>query len=455
MAKDVDCIVIGAGVAGLVTARELRSRGRTVTVLEARERVGGRTLSTALGGARLDLGGQWIGPRQHHVIALLEELGLRTFPQHHEGRTVLIRGGRRRTYAGTVPPLPLLGLADLFFAGRAIDRAATSLENAPPGRLGEWDTQSLEAWLQRHTRTDSARFVLRNVARAILAVEPSELSFLYFVDYIRRGGTLEEVAGIAGGAQETRVVLGMQSLAERLAASLGDHVVLDAPVLTVEQTSEFLIVRTVRGAHTARRAVVTVPPALAGRIHFTSTLPARRDSAMQRLPMGATIKYLATYDRPFWRAAGLSGEASTDSGSILMTMDACSADGSVAALVAFSVGAAARRMAELSAAERRVAVLVELERLFGQQAGHPTRFIEHSWVDDPWSRGCYVGVPGPGVWSSLGAVLREPCGHVHWAGGETALQWPGIDGAIESGRRAAREVHASLGGITKDREARA
>ncbi len=102
---------------------------------------------------------------------------------------------------------------------------------------------------------------------------------------------------------------GAQSVALGLAAGLGSRVVLAAPVRTIEHGDGKVRVRTDAGEWTASRAIVAVPPALAGRIAYDPPLPAMRDELTQRYPMGATIKLHALYDRAFWRDEGYSGEA--------------------------------------------------------------------------------------------------------------------------------------------------
>jgi monoamine oxidase len=159
------------------------------------------------------------------------------------------------------------------------------------------------------------------------------------------------------------------------------------------------------------------------------------------MPMGSVIKYIAVYNRPFWREAGFSGEAFSDTGITVTTFDDSSPDGSVPALVSFSDGEVARVWSERTPEERRRAVLAEFVRFFGPAAANPVEFVEKNWLEEPWSRGCYVGVMAPGTMTAWGGALREPCGRIHWAGTETATKWMGyIDGAIESGERAAQEV---------------
>ncbi|WP_394836482.1 FAD-dependent oxidoreductase [Pendulispora rubella] len=444
-----DCIVVGAGVSGLVTARELERRGRSVTVLEARDRVGGRTLSPSFGGARLDVGGQWIGPRQRHIAELVRELGLATFPQHHAGSKLLARGEDTVRYGGVFafPRMSPWAMIDLLLARRRLARSLAELEPERPWASRDaraWDALTFEAWMNKNIRTQGARFLLSNVVRAVVAAEPEEISFLFFLDFLRRGGSLDETVGIPGGAQETRIVEGMQSVSERMASALGEAVHLGEPVRAIHQRDRWVEVITDRETHTGRFVVVSVPPAIAARIRYGVSLGRDRERLMDRLPMGSVIKFVVQYETPFWRQAGLSGEAASDRGIILMTMDATAANGSVAALVAFSLGKQGRYWAKRPPEERKRAALAELTHLFGPKAAHPVRFEEKVWVDDPWTGGCYCAVPGPGTLTSFGDALRASCGRIHWAGCETALEWPGVDGAVESGKRAAGEVQGRL-----------
>ncbi|WP_394846926.1 FAD-dependent oxidoreductase [Pendulispora brunnea] len=444
-----DCIVVGAGVSGLVTARELVRRGHAVTVLEAQDRVGGRTLSVSFDGRRLDIGGQWIGPRQKHIAELVRELGLGTFPQHHAGSKLLARGEDTFRYGGVfaLPRVSPWAMLDLFVARRRLHRGLARLDPRRPWASPDaraWDAITLEAWMNENVRTKDARFLLSNIARAVLAAEPDEVSFLFFLDFLRRGGTLDETAGIAGGAQETRIIEGMQTVSERMASALPEPVHLGEPVRAIRQRDRAVEVVTDRETYAGRFVAISVPPALAARIDYSVPLGRERQRLMDQLPMGSVIKFLVQYETPFWRQAGLSGEAASDRGTILMTMDATSSDGGVAALVAFSLGTSGRHWAKRTADERKRAVLAELAHLFGPKAARPVRFEEKVWVDDPWSGGCYCAVPGPGALTAFGDALRATCGRIHWAGCETAFQWPGVDGAVESGKRAAQEVHARL-----------
>jgi monoamine oxidase len=446
--QTADVLIVGAGVAGLIAARELVKRNRSCLLLEARDRVGGRTFTQKLGKDWVDVGGQWIGPTQDRLAALARELDVPIFPQHHEGKKVLSWGGKLSTFKGSLPWLSLatqleLGLLDLRVKRYGKTFAADAPWNAR--RAAEWDGETVESWKRKHLRARGSRLFLDIVVRAVFTSEPRDLSFLYFLSYIKSGHGLEMLTSIPGGAQESRFVGGAQKLSIRMAEALGNRVVLECPVWSLEQTSDSVTLETARGTFRGRYVILAIPPLLAGRIRYASALPPRREQLMTRMPMGSCIKYVATYERAFWREAGFSGEVFSDTGPTTTTFDDSSHDGSQPALVTFSDGGAARVWGDRPPEERRQAVLAEFARFFGPQAAHPTGFIEKNWGDDPWSGGCYAGVMGPGVMTDCGSALRQPCGRIHWAGTETAVEWTGyIDGAIESGQRAAGEVAARL-----------
>ncbi|MEO7002084.1 MAG: flavin monoamine oxidase family protein [Ktedonobacterales bacterium] len=447
-ATDVDVIVVGAGLAGLVAARSVQQAGRSVRVLEARDRVGGRLLSQRIGGEMLDLGGQWIGPGQERIAQLARDLGVKTFPQFHQGRKVLAINGRRSTYRNTVPSLPVLSLIDLQLAITRVERLARQIPLATPGwakRASEWDAMTLEDWKRAHVRSQDARAVLDGAVRAIFAAEPAELSFLFFLAYLHSSGGLMKLAEIEHGAQQDRFVGGAQQIPQRLAEELGERVVLKAPVTAITQDDTGVTVHSERGAYRAQYVIVATPPLLTKDITFTPALPTARQQLMAAMPMGSIIKCVAVYDRPFWRERGFSGEILSDDAPFAVTFDDSPAEGGQGALVAFLLGESARTWRERSAGERRAAVLDHITRAFGAAAAEPLAYVEQDWIGEQWSKGCYVGIMGPGTLTAYGAALREPAGRIYWAGTETAIVGQGyMDGAVESGERTAREVQADV-----------
>lgn len=445
MDERCDVAIVGAGLAGLTAARRLHAAGRSVLVLEARDRVGGRTESRRVGDEVLDLGGQWIGPAQHRVRDLADELGLARFDQHHRGDKLLEIDGRVRRYRGLVPSIGPLGLVELGRAMLEVDALGAGVPLAHPWEARHatrWDRQSVATWSRRMLRTREARACFDVAVRAVFAAEPAELSFLHFLTYMRAGGGFEAVTSVAGGAQEQRFAAGAQALSEALGEPLRDRLRLEQPVRAIEQSGKGVVVRAASTTVHAQRVVVAIPPALAGRIDYRPTLPVRRDQLTQRMPMGSVIKLLAVYERPFWRDRGLSGELVSDDGPIGLALDDTGPDGQPA-VVAFVLGDHARRLSPRPERERRDAALAALSRLLGPEAARPTAFAQKDWLSDRWSLGCYAGLLPAGAVVPFGPALRAPCGRIHWAGTETATAHMGyMDGAIESGERAAREVSA-------------
>jgi monoamine oxidase len=448
MTQDADVIIIGAGVAGLTTARALTRAGASVLVLEARDRVGGRTLTQSVGGERVDLGGQWVGPHQRHALRMVDELGLKRFAQFHHGTKVLDLRGGRRTYRGQVPSLPLLSLLDLQRTIWRLDglarRVPLERPHAAP-KAAEWDALSLEDWKQRHVPTWGARAALDIATRAIFGAEPRELSFLHFLFYVHSNGGLMPLSQIENGAQAERIDGGAQGIALKLAEPLAARVLLSTTVHAVLQEAQGVVVHGDERSWRGRYAVVAVPPTLAERMDFGSKLPAARRRANAELPMGSVIKVVATYARPFWREAGYSGEAVSDVGPVRLCFDDTGPNGHHPALVGFFLGDTARAWTQRPTEERQRAALECLARFFGPEALSPTAYADLDWMAEPYSAGCYVGLPRLGTLTAIGEALRTPCGRVHWAGTETAIEGCGyIDGAVESGERVATELATRL-----------
>ena len=191
------------------------------------------------------------------------------------------------------------------------------------------------------------------MTRALFPAEPGEISLLHALFYIRSGGGLEKMIGTINSAQERRLTRGSQRLSEGLAGPLGDRVRLQCPVTRIDHDADGVVVRHDQGAVRARRAIVAIPPALAGRIRYCPAMPGLRDQLTQRSFMGSVYKITAVYDTPFWRAAGLSGHMTADTGFVQITFDQTHPQRDEGVLVGFIDSAAARRAARLTPQERR------------------------------------------------------------------------------------------------------
>jgi monoamine oxidase len=198
-------------------------------------------------------------------------------------------------------------------------------------------------------------------------------------------------------------------------------------------------VGTDRARHRADAVVVAVPPALADAIGFGPDRPARRATAATG--RGCAIKVHLVWPAPLWRDHGLSGWSMSADGPLQSTVDD-SPPGGAGVLTGFVTGRQARAFARLDDASRAAAVREQVRRLF---PGLPAPGGLHvtDWLSEPYSRGCYAALFGPGDWLTLGPHLTGPHGRVHWAGTETSTEFFGLmEGAIRSGHRAAQEVAA-------------
>jgi monoamine oxidase len=460
--RSADIAIVGAGLAGLTAARRLAAAGRSVVVLEARDRVGGRVLNESIGGGDVvDVGGTFTGPTQTRIQALAQEVGVKLFPTYNTGNSVFVGGdGRREEFPTDSPlgnaPLDPVIAGDIALAVTQLDQMASSVPVDQPytaAKAQEWDRQTLDTWLRAHTSgSDEFMAVVSAATEAIFGCEPRDLSLLYVLFYIassgdeQHPGTFERNFNTAGGAQEQRFRGGAQQVPLRVAAGLGDRVVLSAPVRTIRQDGAGVTVVSDPLTVTAQRAIVAVPPALAGRISYDPILPALRDQLTQHMPQGTLMKFEAIYDQPFWRAKNLNGQAVSEIGPIKVTFDSSPPDGTPGILLGFIGGHEARAWGQRSDDDLRAAALHNLATFFGPEALNPRGTLLTNWSAEEWSRGCPVAVLGPGTLLDFGSALRTPVGRIHWAGTETSDYWNGyMDGAVRSGERAAREVLPLLG----------
>ena len=443
-------VVVGAGLSGLAAARRLAAEGVEVVVLEARDRVGGRTEGHVLDdGTPLELGGQWIGPTQNRMYALVEELGLEHFRTHNdEGEMLVEFAGRQTRLAprrGAMPRFGPFALADLAQGLVRFERLARRVSLTEPWNspgAAVLDGMTFETWIRRNLRTPTGRAYFRVACEAVFAADATDLSLLHALFYAHSGTDFETLLYVDRGAQQDRIVGGSVRIAEAMAARLEDRVRLGDPVRTISHDGAGVRVTTRAGERfEGRYAVVTLPPTLAGRLEYDPPLPSWRDQLTQRLPAGSVIKTYAVYDEPFWRAEGLNGQAASDTGPVKVTSDNSPPSGTPGVLMGFVEAGDARRLARRTPEERREAVLACFERYFGPRAAAPREFIERDWMAEEFTRGCYGAHFTPGVWTQYGHALREPVGRIHWAGAECSPVWNGyMEGAVRSGEDAASAV---------------
>jgi monoamine oxidase len=445
-----DVVIVGAGLSGMIAARKLLEAGLTPVVLEADDRVGGRILTEVVDGVPLELGAQWIGDTHQRMFGLAAELGVETFAQYDEGETSYELDGSGVLREHDFHARYESELAEVEGVLRRLDALAAEVPVDAPwlaARAAEWDAITADAWYDAQELSVVGRTLLEICTVGILAVPTAEVSFLHLLFTIQTCGvTAELFAESEGGAQTTRFVGGTSEIPRRLADLISNHIVLKSPVLLIEHSADSVTVHC-RGGLVARgrRAIVAISPTLAGRIMYDPPLSGVRDQLTQRLPNGSAMKAFFIYSEPFWRAAGFNGQLISDVGPARMSNDTCIPGDERGVILLFLEGEQARTVGRLPEADRRAAMTAELVRHFGSQAANPAFYVDGEWSDRQWTRGCYNANHGPHVWTKYGPALTVPIGAIHWASTDTATYWSAyMEGAVEAGERAAREVIDSL-----------
>lgn len=442
-----DYCVVGAGFAGLSAARRLRDRGKSVALLEARDRVGGRVWNrTAADGSVVSVGGTWLGKRQNRMFELCREFGMEVYPQYDRGDTVMHLDGANRRYRG-YPKLNLFALASLGLAFWQLDRMVKRLPIDEPWKANgakALDSQTLGAWIGSRLNVPSAtaRKLLHTTMTTLFCVDPDEVSLLGSMVLARGGGSFEYF--VDSTITETHLVDGgVPELAVRLAAKLGDALHLSSPVRFIKQSSAGVEVISDRLTVDARRVIVAAPPYLASRIEYDPALPPAQTQLLRRMLSGSALRGITIYDEPFWRNDGLSGMSVAPDLPVPVALDQSPRSGRPGILSSYMFGPQAVRAAALDPAERRDIWLRALAARYGSKALSPRAHLETDWAAQEWSLGGMIAHFAPGVLTNFGQALREPAGRIHWAGTERATEMHGLmEGAVRSGESAADEVVA-------------
>ncbi len=449
MTESSDYVVVGAGLAGLSVATQLRHRGASVTILEARDRVGGRILSDSVpdpaGGPHLvlDLGAQWVGPEQTRMMGLIDDLGLKRLDEGTAGKVSWSVAGQTSLGSAVLPRVGPRTFVELLAVTAAIWLMYRRLPGAAPwsGRPAtRLDRTTAEDWTNRLVRTAAGRAISQLYVRGNAAIEPSEASAYAILSYIRGCGSLGNVTR----AESFRIAEGAFEVPRRLSIPLLDSIRLGSPVRAIRQDSQSVTAETDSGVVRGRRIVICLPDVLANDIQFDPPLPQKKAAMMSKASMGSCVKFYAVYNRPFWRSAGLSGTILSNDHPVSLTYDNSPSDGrGSGVIVGFVLGDQARQMNFLPRQEQEAAILASLRHFFGREAEQPGALVLQNWNQEQWSRGAYSMHFPPGVLTSAGAALNEPCGRVHWAGTDSSIEWCGyMEGAVRSADRAVREIVA-------------
>ncbi|GAA4962451.1 NAD(P)/FAD-dependent oxidoreductase [Kineococcus glutinatus] len=460
--ESTDVVVIGAGVTGLTAATRLRRAGLSVRVLEARDRVGGRLHTDVVDGVPLEIGGQWVSPDQDALIETLAELGLETFSRFRDGDSVYVGpDGTARRFIGDIFPAPEKTQREIERLIEVIDARAAEVDPEAPWahpRATELDSISFWDWLGQHTSDAEAREnVSLFIAEAMMTKPSHAFSALQALFFAASAGSFSHLVD-ADFILDKRVVGGLQQVPLRLAAELGDAVLLERPVHRVEwdERGEGVVVHTTDRTVAARFAVVAVPPVLYPRIGFSPALPRLVQQAHQHQSFGLVIKVHAVYERPFWREAGLSGTAFSPYQVVHEAYDNSNHGDGRGILVGFASDVRADALFGLGAAERKQRVLESLAAYYGAEALTPVVYYESDWAAEEWTRGAYATSFDLGGLSRYGAAQRVPVGPVHFASSDLAGKgFQHVDGGIRVGREVADAILAATTTTAATDQARA
>ncbi len=429
-----EVIVVGAGLSGLTAAWRLGWAGCDLRVLEAAPQIGGRILTTlGKGAAFRELGAPGLDPRLPRLMQLIDELALTLEPL--PARSLAALAQRRRETLGH------LGLWRHTRLWRALEREAAGMPPDPaPGHVGALalDCLSLADWLAR--RRPTARLA-RELAEEVLwlfGVPATELSLLQAVLILRQHGGRQglEAQRLGQGLQRPRG--GMHELCTALAARLGEHLILEQPLLALRQDAEGVDLYCAAAHYRARQVVLALPVLQLQRLDWQPALPGWRDEALRHYLPQPRLDAWLDYERAFWRERlpkvplPLRGDG--------ICIDECLPGETQLQVVL--LGERARRLLRELPARREARLLETLAALLGRPASEPLHCQLHAWAEQPWLRAAQSFCP-PGGWLQQASALRRRWGRVHFAGADLAARLPAtLEGAVEAGERAAEAVLA-------------
>lgn len=448
-----DVVIIGAGPSGLTAAHELRKAGLSVAVVEARDRVGGRTWSNTIDGAWLEIGGQWVSPDQTGLIGLLDELGLETYPRYREGESVYIAtDGTSHRYTGEMFPVSPSTEAEMNKLIDTMDALAALMDPAKPWdhpQARELDIISFHHWLRSQSDDEEAcNNVGLFIAGGMLTKPAHAFSALQAVYMAASAGSFSNLVD-DDFILDKRVIGGMQGVSLAMAEKLGDDVILNSPARTVrweESDGDFRVtVISDAATVTAKRLIMAVPPNLYSRVSFEPPLPRRQHQMHQHQSLGLVIKVHAVYETPFWREKGLCGTGFSASTLVQEVYDNTNHNDSRGTLVGFVSDEKADYAFTLTAEQRQKEITDSLAAFLGEEAKNPVVYYESDWGSEEWTRGAYAASYDLGGLHRYGADQLTPVGPIHWSCSDLAGEgYQHVDGAVRMGKATAEKLISEL-----------
>jgi monoamine oxidase len=440
-----DVAIVGAGLSGLTAATLLARAGKKVIVLEAQDRVGGRTWSKSLdNGAFIDIGGQWIGNGHSSMYKLAAEAGIKTFPTYNNGINIWQSNGKIKTHKGETPPMGLFALLSVNTNINRFDKLAAGIDPAQPWMVKNaksMDNISLGSWIDQEVTNARAKKLIKRIAEGELCTSTYDVSLLQALSSAKATGSLKQAESVEDGALRDRLEGGAQGISLYLYNQIKSAVKLSCPVTFIEQTNDGMKLGNPSYSLIAQKVIITAPLPTVKNIRFTPELPTEKQMLINNMTMGKVVKCHAVYETPFWREKGLSGTSFALDEVVELSVDNSCPGSSNGILASLIHADRAEHLLKLKPADRKQEVLEAYAKRFGEQARNPVYYHDYSFTENPWIGGAYTVFFKNGIFSSYGSCLNKPNDNIHWAGTETSTYFKGfMEGAVLSGERVAREI---------------
>ncbi|KAJ4185885.1 hypothetical protein NW755_008337 [Fusarium falciforme] len=450
-----DVVVVGAGFSGLQAALSAQKAGLSVAVVEARDRVGGKswTVPLANGKGNADLGAAWVNDQlQPRIWSYIERFGLtgQIFKQRlGETAVMVLEDGKRIEFPhGITPEFSPEDKKNLEMIRDHIQ--AESLK--PNGFRQEDDQVSLDQYVRNLGARPKTLAMVNLWVRVMHGLESTEESAAWFIEYCRTNhGLLAIRADDVTGGNYMRIKSGTQSIAKGIANLVGHaNIHLNEPVASIQDNKSHVIVTTTTGkAFKAKKLIISMPSAMLKELNFSPPLPQRAQEVYNNTKLGHYNKAIVFYEKPWWRDLGYNGFFMDYQGPACVVRDTSFDDVGLYGFTCFVNGKTGEEWAAKYPHERRKLILDQIARAFNvgpdSVAYRPMEFVEQVWQHEQFSRGALAPVTKIGHLSKYADIYGKPIGNIHFVGTEHAKHWKGyLEGALASGEVGAKEVIEAL-----------